>query len=27
LFLIVVSVKRFLIPWHESVVGTEQVTA
>jgi NitT/TauT family transport system permease protein len=27
LFLAVVSLKRFLIPWHESVVGTEQVTA
>jgi ABC-type nitrate/sulfonate/bicarbonate transport system permease component len=26
LFLAVISLKRFLIPWHESVVGVEQGT-
>ena len=27
LFLAVIGLKRFLIPWHESVVGTEQVSS
>lgn len=27
LFLAVIGLKRFLIPWHESVVGSEQATA
>jgi hypothetical protein len=27
LFLAVVALKRFLIPWHESVVGSEKATA